>query len=129
RADPEGRPAAAVVDLATPGPAADLSRGAPHVRAGGCRGWQSGDAARAASHGCLPDGRGPGLAADRCPARPRSCPAHHDADLHEPAPGALIRRLLAHPAEQPRQAAARAAAPPAPGYRPETLAVLFGGRS
>jgi site-specific recombinase XerD len=41
----------------------------------------------------------------------------------------VIRRLLAHHAEQTRQAAARVAAPPAPGYRPETLAVLFGGRS
>jgi integrase len=41
----------------------------------------------------------------------------------------VIRRLLAHHAEQTRQAAARASAPPAPGYRPETLAVLFGGRS
>ena len=41
----------------------------------------------------------------------------------------VIRRLLAHHAGQTRQAAARASAPPAPGYRPETLAVLFGGRS
>jgi site-specific recombinase XerD len=40
----------------------------------------------------------------------------------------VIRRVLAHHGEQNRQAAARAAAPPAPGYRPETLAVLFGGR-
>ncbi len=40
----------------------------------------------------------------------------------------VIRRLLAHHAEQTRQAAARAAPPPAPGYRPETLAVLFGSR-
>ena len=40
----------------------------------------------------------------------------------------VIRRLLAHHAEQTRRAAARTAAPPAPGYRPETLAVLFGGR-
>lgn len=38
----------------------------------------------------------------------------------------VIRRMLAHHAEQTRQAAARAAAPPAPGYRPETLDVLFG---
>jgi site-specific recombinase XerD len=40
----------------------------------------------------------------------------------------VIRRLLAHHAEQTRQAAARAVPPPAPGYRPETLAVLFGSR-
>jgi hypothetical protein len=39
----------------------------------------------------------------------------------------VIRRVLAHHAEQTRQAVRRAAAPPAPGYRPETLSVLFGG--
>jgi site-specific recombinase XerD len=38
----------------------------------------------------------------------------------------LIRRVLAHHAEQMRQAAARARPVPAPGYRPETLDVLFG---
>lgn len=38
----------------------------------------------------------------------------------------VIRRVLAHHAEQTRQAARRAARPPAPGYRPETLDVLFG---
>ena len=38
----------------------------------------------------------------------------------------VIRRVLAHHGEQTRQAAARAAATPAPGYRPETLDVLFG---
>lgn len=38
----------------------------------------------------------------------------------------VIRRMLAHHAEQTRQAAARAVSRPAPGYRPETLQVLFG---
>ena len=38
----------------------------------------------------------------------------------------VIRRVLAHHAEQTRQAAARACPPPAPGYRPETLDILFG---
>jgi site-specific recombinase XerD len=38
----------------------------------------------------------------------------------------VIRRLLAHHAEQTRRAAERAAPPPAPGYRPETLGILFG---
>jgi integrase len=38
----------------------------------------------------------------------------------------LICRILAHHAAQSRQAAARAAPPPAPGYRPETLEILFG---
>jgi len=38
----------------------------------------------------------------------------------------VIRRLLAHHAEQTRRAAERVMPPPAPGYRPETLDVLFG---
>src|SRR6266852_2159444 len=36
----------------------------------------------------------------------------------------VIRRVLAHHAEQTRQAAARSRPAPAPGYRPETLGVL-----
>jgi hypothetical protein len=38
----------------------------------------------------------------------------------------VIRRLLAHHAGQTRQAAGRARPAPVPGYRPETLDVLFG---
>src|SRR6266536_3687177 len=38
----------------------------------------------------------------------------------------VVRRLLAHHAEQTRQARERVRPSPAPGYRPETLAVLFG---
>jgi integrase len=38
----------------------------------------------------------------------------------------VIRRVLAHHAGQARAAAGRQAAPPAPGYQPETLDVLFG---
>lgn len=38
----------------------------------------------------------------------------------------VIRRVLAHHAEQTRRAAERVVAVPAPGYRPETLDVLFG---
>lgn len=38
----------------------------------------------------------------------------------------VIRRLLAHHAEQTRRAAEATPPPPAPGYRPETLDVLFG---
>jgi hypothetical protein len=41
----------------------------------------------------------------------------------------VIRRVLTHHAEQTRQAAARSTPPPAPGYRPETMAVLFGERT
>ena len=38
----------------------------------------------------------------------------------------VVRRVLAHHAEQTRQAADRARPVPAPGYRPEALQVLFG---
>ena len=38
----------------------------------------------------------------------------------------VIRRLLAHHAEQTKRAAERLVPAPAPGYRPETLDVLFG---
>jgi site-specific recombinase XerD len=38
----------------------------------------------------------------------------------------VIRRLLAHHAEQTRRAAERVAPLPAPGYRPEALEILFG---
>jgi integrase len=41
----------------------------------------------------------------------------------------VIRRVLAHHAGQTRQAAERARPVPAPGYRPETMEVLFGGRT
>jgi site-specific recombinase XerD len=39
----------------------------------------------------------------------------------------VIRRLLTHHAEQAQRARQRVAAAPAPGYRPESLDVLFGG--
>lgn len=39
----------------------------------------------------------------------------------------VVRRVLAHHAEQARQAAERTRPVPAPGYRPESLEVLFGG--
>ena len=41
----------------------------------------------------------------------------------------VIRRVLAHHAEQTRQATERARPAAAPGYRPETLEVLFGSRT
>jgi integrase len=41
----------------------------------------------------------------------------------------VIRRVLAHHAEQTRQATQRARPAAAPGYRPETLEVLFGSRT
>lgn len=41
----------------------------------------------------------------------------------------VIRRVLAHHGEQVRQARQRARAVPAPGYRPESLEVLFGTRA
>lgn len=39
----------------------------------------------------------------------------------------VVRRVLAHHAQQTRQAAERARPVPAPGYRSQTLQVLFGG--
>lgn len=39
----------------------------------------------------------------------------------------VIRRMLSHHAEQTKRAAQRVSPPPAPGYRPETLDVLFPG--
>ena len=39
----------------------------------------------------------------------------------------VVRRVLAHHAQQTRQAAERTRPVPAPGYRPESLEVLFGG--
>src|SRR2546429_8307802 len=41
----------------------------------------------------------------------------------------VIRRVLAHHAEETRQAAERARPVPAPGYRPETQEELIGGRT
>ncbi len=41
----------------------------------------------------------------------------------------VIRRVLAHHAEQVRQAGRRARPVPAPGYRPETLNILFGNQA
>ena len=41
----------------------------------------------------------------------------------------MIRRVLAHHGEQVRQARQRARPAPAPGYRPETLDVLFGNEA
>jgi site-specific recombinase XerD len=41
----------------------------------------------------------------------------------------VIRRVLAHHGEQVRQAQQRARPAPAPGYRPETLDVLFGRKT
>ena len=41
----------------------------------------------------------------------------------------VIRRVLAHHAEQARRAAQRAVPTPAPGYQPEVLDVLFGRAS
>jgi len=38
----------------------------------------------------------------------------------------VIRRVLAHHTEQTRRASERVVPPPAPGYRAETLDVLFG---
>ncbi|CUU59160.1 Site-specific recombinase XerD [Parafrankia irregularis] len=44
-----------------------------------------------------------------------------------PRQEAVVRRVLAHHAQQTAKAAERVIPSPAPGYRPETLRVLFGG--
>jgi hypothetical protein len=43
-----------------------------------------------------------------------------------PRPEAVIRRVLGHHAGQPERARREAERTPAPGYRPESLDVLFG---
>ena len=40
----------------------------------------------------------------------------------------VVRRVLAHHDEQTRRAAARVTLAAAPGYRPDSLAVLFGNQ-
>jgi len=40
----------------------------------------------------------------------------------------VVRRVLAHHDEQTRRAGARVTPVAAPGYRPESLAVLFGNQ-
>ena len=115
---PDGPAAAVVVDAASAVAAVDLSRGAPHVRAGDAAGRQRGDAARAAAHRGLPDGRGPGAAVDRCAVRPRARPADHHADLPDAPqggrdpPGAGPPRR-ADPARPPNGRAAPGAGLPA----------------
>ena len=51
------------------------------------RGGDRGDAARAAAHRGLPDGRGSGAAVDRCAVRPGTRAAVHHADLPDAAQG------------------------------------------
>src|SRR5262249_60076484 len=85
--DPEGTPSAAVVDAASAVQAADLSRGAPDVRAGRAGGRKLSHLACAAPYGGLPDGGGSAASADRRPACPGPCPADHDADLPDAPQG------------------------------------------
>jgi len=117
-----------VVDFANTGAAVDLSRRASHVRAGQRPGRHGGNAALAATYGGLPDGRDP-----RLPLTDVQLVLGH-AQLTTtqvyltPRQEDVVRRVLAHHDEQARCAAARSRPAPAPGYRPESLDVLFGGR-
>ncbi len=66
------------------------------------------------------------------PRHPPSIPANSVASSHAHPHQAwrstedVVRRMLAHHAEQKRQAAERRSPAPAPGYLPATLDVLFG---
>ena len=113
---PEGPAAAAVVDAAASGPAADLSRGAPHVRAG-----QRSGPGRAATLHALRHTAAYRMAED--PALPltdvQSVLGHAQLTTTQiyltPRKEDVIRRVLAHHAEQTRQA--RRAGAPGPGAR------------
>ena len=105
-ADPRGRHAAVVVDAAPPGPAADLSRGAPHVRAG-----ERQRQARTATLHSLRHTAAYRMAED--PALPLTdvqlVLGHAQLTTTQiyltPRKEDVIRRVLAHHAEQTRQAA------------------------
>src|SRR5690242_3061465 len=107
--------AAVVVDAAAAVPAAGLSRGAPHVRAGRRGGGHRRDAARAAAYRGLPDGCRSGAAAHRRAVRAGPRPAdHHTAVLDAPQgggdpPGAGSSQRAGPPGP--------AAGPPRPGTR------------
>src|ERR1019366_8483772 len=84
-ADPARTRPAVVVDVGAPGAAVDLSRGAPHVRTRQRPRRQHRDTARAAPHRGLPDGRGPGAAADRRAVGLGARAVDHHADLSDAA--------------------------------------------
>ena len=129
RSDPARTPPALVVDASWAGSSAHLPRRPSDVRAGQHPGRHRDHAALLTPHRRLPDGRGPGASAHRCPACTGARPADHHPDLPDPRKEDVIRRVLAHHAEQTARAAERAVAIPAPGYAPETLDVLFGAGS
>ena len=106
---PRGQRAAVVVDAAAAVPAAGLSRGAPHVRAGRRGGGHGRDAAFAAAYRGLPDGRGSGSSADRRAAGPGPCAADHHAAVSDAAQGGR---------DPPDTGPPRRAGPPGPAAGP-----------
>ena len=84
------------------------------------------DAARAPPHRRLPDGRGPRAPPDRRPVGARPRPALDDPGLPDPAQGGRGPPRARPPRRPGPPARPSARAPlPAPGYRQESLDVLF----
>src|SRR5215469_8209929 len=101
--------AAVVVDAAAAVSAAGLSRGAPHVRAGGRDRRHRRDAARAAAYRGPPDGRRSGASAHRRAVRDGPCAADHHAAVSDPAPGR---------SDPPGAGSSQRAGPPGPAAGP-----------
>ena len=76
----------------------------------------------------LPYGRGSGPAADRRAARARPCPAHDHSDLPDAPQGGRGPPGPRSPCGADQAGGGAGAGRFAPGYRPETLDVLFGDR-
>ena len=83
--------------------------------------------ARLAAHGGIQDGPGPAGADHRRAVDPGSRASFDHADVCHPASEDVIGSVLAHHRRAGR--AEDAAAEPAPGYRAETLDILFGRQS
>ena len=92
----------------------------------GAGGGHGCDAAFAASYRGLPDGRGPGASAHRRAAGPGSCAADDHAAVPDAAQGGRDPPDTGPPRRAGPSGPAAGPAGPAPGYRPESLDVLFG---
>ena len=122
---PQGPDGAVVVDAAPAVPAADLRRGADGLQPGQRRARRELDTARPAALRGQEDGPRPDLTL----ADVQWVLGHAHITTTEiytaPTPDEVIAHVLAHH-ERQRTQRAKPPAPPAPGYRPEVLATLFG---